>query len=139
MATFTYNNGTPEPVSLSTQPQQAAITVSVTISFTDPNTKIAGHSIVNLNGVPSIEDVQFTAHELDTAANLNSKALAMIINVSKFTMAASDVAATTTSVTCQVQLLGNGILIKEYLLDDSNYSESNSVFIYIFNFSTQAS
>jgi hypothetical protein len=136
MATFTYNNGTADQVDLSKQLQETEITISATITFTDPNTQIAGHSIINLNGNASIEDVQFNNYQLGPAANLDNQKLAVIVNVSKITMAGSNVATTTTAVTCQLQINGNGTMINQYVLDDSAYSENNSVFVYIFSFST---
>jgi|GEM_PF-5846856 len=144
MATFTYNNGTPANLDLSRQAANAAITLSAAISFTDPDTKIAGHSVINLDGQVDIQDVQFEAYSLGNASALNGKKLALIVNVSKFAMAASNVASsnvatTTTAVTCTVTVAAGGTPLESFELSDSAYAENNAVFIYIFSCSTQPS
>jgi len=144
MATFTYNNGIPANLDLSRQAAGTAITLSAAITFTDPDTKIAGHSVINLDGQVDIQDVQFEGYDLGNASTLNGKKLAVIVNVSKFAMAASNVASNNiataaTPVTCTVSVNAAGALLDSYELSDANYAENNAVFIYIFSCSTQPS
>jgi hypothetical protein len=135
MADILFNGGKPKDVAIPKKFENEVIFLSAAIEMEDDKTKIAGHSIVNLAGKASIEDVQFDNHELATGAKIDGKLLSLMVDVSKFKIKKKQVAGDAAVATCKLKFTAGDKTIKEFSIDDSENAEFNSVFIFAFTFS----
>ncbi len=132
MATIKFNNGKPAEIRLSNP--LAKVFVSASIKVGVPSVKIAGHSILNLDGEVSIEDVQFIEHELGTGNQINSRQLVVMIDVSKFKVEKKELKDADLAVTCHLRFKTKKDEMEECVLNDKSSPESNTLFVYVLKF-----
>lgn len=135
MASFDFNNGNITVIRLGSP--SGKIFVSVSVEVEHDAVKIAGHSVLNLDGELSFEDVQFEKHPLMTAGKLNGRKMVIIVDVSKFKVEDKELMEGETKATCTVKFFTKNEVIRELVLDDSKKTEPNTVFNYLVSFSNQ--
>jgi len=134
MATINFNNGDVTDIKINGKYDKTNLYLSAEITIANTSIKIAGHSIINLDGKASIEDVQFHNHLLDYSFNLYTKLLVVIVDVSKFKIEEKDLEESDQVATCKLKIEAGDDLINEYSIDDSSKIKSNSVFNFLFTF-----
>ena len=134
MSEYKFNNGNPTNIGIDPVYLPSMHYVSVVITVDDAATKVAGHSIINLAGDISFEDVQFKNHSLDYGMSLSGKKLTVIVDVSKFKTNTQQINGSVSTITCDVIIEAGDNLINKYSLNDKDQTEQNSVFNYLFTF-----
>ncbi len=134
MSKYTYNDGKFKTIRVPEKFKGQKLKLSALIELDDENSKVAGHSIINLAGDAAIEDVQFRDHFIGTDASLADKSLSVIVNATKFLVRKKKVSDSKAVATVKLKLEADDGLVEEFLLNDGENTESNSIFKYLLKF-----
>jgi hypothetical protein len=132
MATFEFNKGQVKELKLKTP--QAKIFASLEIKTGSKSLKVAGFTVINIDGNISIEDVQFDDTEIGIGNNIVGQKIKIVNDVTKFKVEKKELKEDDFVAECRLAFSDKNGTLGILKISDSDNPESNSVFSFLVKF-----